>query len=88
MAKTITFKKKWGDNSWLVDYNGPYENPRPPHVEVSGEIREGFVSTISNPHIVGGKADVYDVDKLRTRGHLAHLTVYFGPNPEKFLRTL
>lgn len=60
----ITFLKPWGKNSWLVTYDGPYNNTRPAHVEV-GEVnmqkyKPGFKFTLSNLHASG--------NAMQTRG--------------------
>lgn len=84
--RTITFNTIWGQNSWLVDYNGPYDNKRPPHVAV------GVVNI--NSHVPG---EVYTLSNLRRQGNAimwtvdglyhtgangtttsAHFTVYYG----------
>ena len=42
----ITLCGVYGPRSWLVDYNGPYLNDRPPHVEctLSSEYRRAIYS--------------------------------------------
>lgn len=33
--RNVTFTGPWtGGDAWLVDYSGPFENDRPPHVQV------------------------------------------------------
>ena len=31
---TVIFLKRWGRNSWLVSFNGPYDQSRSPHVRL------------------------------------------------------
>lgn len=88
----ITFLKPWGKNSWLVTYDGPYNNARPAHVEV-GEVnmqkyKAGFKFTLSNLH-ASGNAVMWDVDRLKNdKGQRAHFTVYYGKNASQELPKL
>lgn len=85
----VTFVKPWGKKSWLVEYSGPYDNERPPHVEV-GEVnmnkyKPGFKFTLSNLH-TSGNAVMWDVDRLKNdKGQRAHFTVYYGKDNQKLL---
>ena len=82
-VRTVTFTAPWGRRSWRVEYDGPYENDRLPHVEVGTENMDahvpGEVHTLSRLH-VRGKAVMWDVDGCLNRKHKAHFTVYFGPD--------
>lgn len=82
----IVFDKPWGKKSWLVKYDGPYNNTRPAHVEVGeinmGKYKPGFKFTLSNLHTSGG-AVMWDVDRLKNeKGQRAHFTVYYGSDPQ------
>ena len=36
-VRNIMFAEKWGERSWLVQYDGPYDNPRPRHVQLRAD---------------------------------------------------
>lgn len=75
----ITFKEPWGARSWLVDYDGPYANTRPPHVEVIGYTpTPGSVHALTNLHVINKKAMAWDVEGVTNHGMPAHFTVYYG----------
>ena len=68
--------------SWLVDYDGPYENDRKPHVEVGENnmklLRSGQRANLTNLRrernsIMWTVNNVY-----HQNGRLAHFTVAFG----------
>lgn len=76
--RTITFKEPWGRKSWLVIYDGPYANDRPPHVEVGADAMKNHVpgETHVLRHLhVAGRAVMWDIDSDNLHGHF---TVYFG----------
>jgi hypothetical protein len=41
-SRSVTFTEPWGDKSWKVKYDGPYENDRLAHVEVC-QCRPGVI---------------------------------------------
>jgi hypothetical protein len=55
----ITFLEPWGRNSWKVQYDGPYKNDRPPHVELGeanmGCVKAGDTFPLTNLHASGMK---------------------------------
>lgn len=84
--RRITLRTIWGKNSWLVHYNGPYNNERYPHVAVGAtninSHRPGEVYTLSNLRRQGN-AIMWTVDDLYHTGTNgvttnAHFTVYYG----------
>lgn len=80
--RSIIFTKPWGKRSWLVEYDGPYNNSRPPHVEVVDfDPTPGSSHPLKNLHVMGGKALVWDVEDVTNRGEQAHFTVYYGDDP-------
>ena len=80
----VIFNRPWGKRSWLVDYDGHYENDRKAHVEL-GENNMNSV-------LAGHKANLINLRKERNaimwtvdnvynhQGKLAHFTVAFGPS--------
>lgn len=75
----VVFKERWGPKSWLVDFDGPYENTRPPHVEVQGFVpTPGSAHALSNLHVINRKALAWDVAGVTNNGRPAHFTVYYG----------
>lgn len=85
MERTITFSEPWGKNSWKVNYDGPYDNNRLPHVEVGetnmNRYNAGEIYKLVNLRSTGRAImwDVVGVDNSREKGG-AHFTVYFGPD--------
>ena len=55
--RSITFLEPWGQHSWKVKYDGPYENNRIPHVELGsanmGSVKAGDVFPLVNIHATG-----------------------------------
>lgn len=84
--RNVTFTAPWsGGDAWLVDYSGPFENDRPPHVQVGKtnvSVHAGLFACLSNIHTAGSKAIEWDVDGVwnSALGEPAHLTVYYGPD--------
>lgn len=64
--RNVTFTGPWtGGDAWLVDYTGPFENDRPPHVQVGKtnvSVYKGLFACLSNIHTAGSKAIEWDVD--------------------------
>ena len=86
MARTIKFTKPWGQRSWLVEYDGPFSNNRPPHVEVIGYTpTPGQECALTNLHVISPRALAWDVEGVTNRGRGAHFTVYFGDSPQSVL---
>jgi hypothetical protein len=83
MSRTVTFTEPWGQKSWKVSYDGPYENTRDKHVEVGEENmklhKKGDTYTLSNLH-VHGDAVMWDVSGCKNGQFIAHFTVYYGKN--------
>lgn len=95
--RSITFLEPWGQHSWKVKYDGPYENNRIPHVELGsanmGSLKAGDVFPLVNLHATGSSqrgAVMWDVGsdenkcinmRNPNRPCQAHFTVYFGPDP-------
>jgi hypothetical protein len=80
--RTLTFLKPWGARSWLVEYTGPYQNDKPPHVEVIGcAPTAGQVCRLSNLRVTSHRSLGWDVEGVTNRGAAAHFTVYFGAQP-------
>jgi len=78
----VTFREPWGKRSWLVDYDGPYENDRKSHVEL-GESNMKSVQSGQRANITDLRRErnailwtVEDVHHQNKR--LAHFTVAFG----------
>ena len=84
--RNVTFTGVWsGGDAWLVDYTGPFENDRPPHVQVGKtnvSVYKGLFACLSNIHTSGSKAIEWDVDGVwnSALGEPAHMTVYYGPD--------
>lgn len=88
--RTITFQGPWGKKSYQVEYNGIYDNPRSPHVELhdgdAGVARQlppppGTVFALGAP-FERGRAKMFPVLGLQTdTGAPAHFTVHFGERP-------
>ena len=88
---TIVFVQKWGLRSWLVNFNGMYDQVRPPHVELrQNESEENTMYDKIVPYSIflvfnlhrNGKAIMWDVDMAdfnRTPEKIPHLTVHYGP---------
>ena len=88
---TIVFVQKWGVKSWLVDFNGKYDQVRPPHVELrQNESEENTMYDKIVPYSIfrvvnlhkKGKAIMWDVDMAdfnETPEEIPHLTVHYGP---------
>jgi hypothetical protein len=80
--RSIVFTKPWGERSWLVQYAGPYQNNRPPHVEVVGYTpTAGQVCRLTNLRVTSPRSLGWDVEGVTNRGAPAHFTVYFGAQP-------
>lgn len=87
--RSITFVKPWGMKSWLVNYNGPYLNSKPPHVEVVNFIPNTNRSyRLTNLHLMGRNAVVWDVVGAKNNGSTAHFIVYYGANAASQLKNL
>ena len=84
-SRSIEFDKPWGGRSWLVKYSGPYDNDRPPHVEVGAagmdSVKAGQVCTLTNLRR-RGRAVMWDVVGVKNGSYGAHFTVYFGNEPD------
>ena len=86
---TVKFIRKWGLKSRLVDFNGKYDQVRPPHVELrQNKSEENTFDDKMVPYSVyrvcnlhkKGKAIMWDVDIADfNRTPEMHLTVHFGP---------
>lgn len=79
---SVTFTEKWGAKSWKVSYSGKYKNERIPHVETQETNLGGKTFKLANRQVRKVKDNVavmYDVVGVSNRNHVAHLTVYFGP---------
>ncbi len=75
----IRFIKLWGKKAWSVEYEGPYSNKRPPHVEVVGfSPRRGQVCRLQNLRAISGRALAWQVEGVTNDGSPAHFTVYYG----------
>lgn len=86
MTRSVKFTKPWGRRSWLVDYDGPYNNNRPPHVQVIGYTpTPGQVCTLTNLHTISPRALAWEVEGVTDKGGRAHFTVYFGDSPAEVL---
>ena len=63
--RTITFYSKWGRSSWLVSYDGPYDNPdRLPHVVLGKDYMDMVQSR-----------ELCMLSNLRVQDHLCMWTV-------------
>lgn len=55
--RTVTFLEPWGRQSWRVQYDGPYENNRQPHVELGeagmASVKAGDTFQLTNLHCNG-----------------------------------
>ncbi len=63
--RNVTFVGPWsGGDAWLVTYVGPYQNDRPPHVQVgkTPEVTVGQFACLDNIHTVGKSAIEFDVE--------------------------
>lgn len=85
MSRSVTFVQPWGKRSWLVQHelNGaPFLNDRQPHVELGqgnmDKVKAGDTFALTNPHVVSGRAVVFDLVGLNKGTEPAHFTVYFG----------
>lgn len=86
-SRSIKFLEPWGRRSWLVEYDGPYKNNRPPHVEVIGYTpTSGQVCALSDLRVVSPRALAWTVEGARNKHDPAHFTVYFGDAPESVLQ--
>lgn len=80
--RSITFTGPWGRKSWHVNYDGPYNNNRPPHVEVQGFTPDvGRAYKLRDLRAISSKALAWTVEGAYNSGREAHFTVYFGDNP-------
>lgn len=86
-GRSVVFFAPWdGGDAWLVNYTGPFENDRPPHVQVGkDQIKNhtaGEFYCLDNIHVVGKSAIEWDVvgcyNSALKQG--AHMTCYYGPN--------
>ena len=88
---SVAFLRPWGTRSWLVAYSGPYDNERPPHVELRRSVHA--VDTIYQRMVPGtrhtlsslrttSRAVVWTVDGLTLEdGSAVHFTVHYGERP-------
>ena len=91
--RTITFTKPWGRKSWLVNFEGKYENDRPPHVELVSqkELDDGVRDSIYHTMVSGTQFGLKDLHRngntiawrveglMRENGRTpAHFTVHYG----------
>jgi len=81
--RVIRMKQRWGANSWLVDYSGPYQNSRPPHVEIGplDTVEPGETFPLEQLRAQGDQAVMWTVRGLQNQltGGPAHFTVHYGP---------
>ena len=88
----VTLKEPLGHadrcTSWKVEFNGPYDNGRPPHVRLRATarhpwpegLRPGMRFAVSRPR-KKGKAVMREIEGLSVSGgnsDLAHITVHYG----------
>lgn len=82
--RNVTFVGPWpGGDAWLVNYTGPYENDRPPHVQVGTDpdVIPRF-ACLTNLRAATSKAVEWDVVGVinKAANDVAHFTVYYGPD--------
>ena len=85
--RNVTFTGPWtGGDAWLVNYTGPYENNRPPHVQVGRDpdVKAGQFACLTNLRAATKSAIEWDVvgvvNKAGGKDAVAHFTVYYGPD--------
>ena len=85
--RNVTFTGPWpGGDAWLVNYTGPYENDRPPHVQVGRDpdVKAGQFACLANLRAATKSAIEWDVvgvvNKAGGKDAVAHFTVYYGPD--------
>ena len=85
--RNVTFTGPWtGGDAWLVNYTGPYENTRPPHVQVGRDpdVKAGQFACLTNLRAATKSAIEWDVvgvvNKAGGKDAVAHFTVYYGPD--------
>ena len=85
--RNVTFTGPWsGGDAWLVYYTGPYENNRPPHVQVGRDpdVKAGQFACLTNLRAATKSAIEWDVvgvvNKAGGKDAVAHFTVYYGPD--------
>ena len=86
-GRSVTFFAPWdGGDAWLVNYTGPFENDRPPHVQVGRDpdVKAGQFACLTNLRAATKSAIEWDVvgvvNKAGGKDAVAHFTVYFGPD--------
>ena len=84
--RNVTFFGPWsGGDAWLVNYTGPYENDRPPHVQVGKkpDVKAGQFTCLGDIRATTSKAIEWTTVEGVWNNALnepAHFTVYYGPN--------
>ena len=93
-SRSLTIFGPWpGGDALLVNYTGPFQNDRPPHIQVGAselsKHKRGEVWCLSNCRAVGSSAIEYDVPGVYNSalGEVAHLTVYYGSNAASHVGT-
>ena len=81
--RNITFFGPWvGGDAYLVNYTGPYENDRPPHVQVglNSPVTAGLFACLTNIRAATKEAIEWDVEGVwnNALNDEAHFTVYYG----------
>ena len=62
--RKIRFYDEWGPRSWLVYYDGPYCNNRPPHVQLRGRTCQ--TNTIYDRMLPGTEYELVNLRKIGT----------------------
>ena len=84
----ITLRCKWGPRSWLVNFDGPYQSDRPPHVECcvsEDQWRSHMSYPLTNLRRVGRSYQWAVIGLRRHDGSAAHFTVYYASGVEEEL---
>jgi hypothetical protein len=84
-TRELTIFGPWkGGDALLVNYTGPFQNDRPPHIQVGAaeltKHKAGEVWCLTNCRAVGSNAIEYDVPGVYNAAlaQAAHLTVFYG----------
>ena len=74
----VTVQNRWGPNSSFVEYNGPYNNSRPPHVAGDPSVLTPGVQFLSgNPYTLLVGTNFAVCRSLLTKKARLHITIGF-----------
>ena len=84
--RNVSFFGPWaGGDAWLVNYTGPYDNNRPPHVQVGKkpDVTAGQFACLGDIRATTSKAIEWTIVEgvfNKALNEPAHFTVYYGPD--------